>query len=123
MVPILLSWGEKSIPTKMLLDTGATRTFVLPWMMRRLGAPVGDKEQPVKGAGGSIRVKEGTVNMSLLKSHRFGQPESPTKECQVLVPVLEDALPFPVLGRKPFFQGYEVVLRERAGEFVFRTVH
>jgi hypothetical protein len=123
MVPVVLLWGEKSILTKMLLDTGATRTFVLPWMMRRLGAPVVEKEQPVKGAGGSIRAREGTVQISLLKARGFGQPAAPTKECPVLVPVLDDALPFPVLGRKPFFQGYEIVLREREGEIIFRSIH
>jgi hypothetical protein len=122
MVPVLLSWNGKSIRTKMLLDTGATTTFLMPWMARRLGMAVEEKEQIAKGAGGSLKVRPSVVDIELLKSGRYGKPP-PVVRCPVLIPNGEDSLPFAVLGRKPFFQKFEIVIRERDGEFVFRTVH
>jgi hypothetical protein len=122
MVPVALSWNGKSLRTKMLLDTGATTTFIMPWMARRLGLTLGDKDQLAKGAGGSITVRPSEVEMQLLKTGRFG-PAPPVVRCHVLVPAKEDALPFAVLGRKPFFQRFEIILRERDGEFVFRSIH
>lgn len=40
MVPVVLSWGTKGFRTKMLLDTGATSTFLIPDIAEYLGLEI-----------------------------------------------------------------------------------
>lgn len=74
------------------------------------------------GAGRAFQVREATVEIQVEVGHRFGHdPERHV--VPVKVPTEPDAIPFPVLGRKPFFSWYEITIREHREEIVLRRVH
>lgn len=119
MLPVRLSWGEEALKTKMLLDSGATTSFILPWMAEVLGLKVTGDPYEAKGAGGGLMVRQSRVDIQVIKR---GIPDAatPPRPLPVLVPSDEDALPYGVIGREPFFRWYEVIFRQSEEEVVLR---
>lgn len=122
MIPVVLSWGDQGFRTKMLLDTGATSTFLIPDIAEYLGLAVTGEPTEAHGAGRAFTVRDAEVEIQLEVSHSFGaEPEK--HRIPVKVPTEEDAIPFPVLGRKPFFGWYEITIRERKEEVILRRTY
>jgi Aspartyl protease len=122
MVPVILSWKGKGFRTKMLLDTGATTTFLIPDIAEYLNLTVTGEPTEAHGAGRAFAVQDAVVEIQLEVGHQFGgQTEKHT--VPVKVPTEADAIPFPVLGRKPFFRWYEIAIRELNEEIVLRRVY
>ena len=122
MIPVVLSWGAKGFRTKMLLDTGATTTFLIPDIAEYLGLEVTGEPTEAHGAGRAFRVRDAEVEVQLEVGHAFG-PSPEKHRIPVKVPTEADAIPFPVLGRKPFFGWYEITIRELREEIVLRRVY
>jgi hypothetical protein len=119
MVPVVLSWNGKGRRFKMLLDSGATTSFLIPDIAEYLALAVTGEPTEAHGAGRTFWVRDAVVEVQLEVSHAFGaQPEK--HRIPVKVPTDSDAIPFPVLGRKPFFTLYEVTFREAREEIVLR---
>jgi hypothetical protein len=120
MLPVILSWGGRTLKTKMLLDTGAGVSFILPWMARELRLEVDGGNRVAPGAGGDMRVRSSKVNIrpAVLDTRR--KPARRRLLGLVLVTEDDDSLPFPMLGRHPFFNWYDVEIREKDEVFVLR---
>ena len=112
MLPVILSWGNRTLKTKMLLDTGAGVCFILPWMARHLHLRMEGGEGIAPGAGGKIRVQAAAINLQPALRDTNGRPARQRLIEHVLIPTDEGALPFPMLGRHPFFWWYDIELRE-----------
>jgi hypothetical protein len=122
MIPVSYSWKGKGMRTKVLLDTGATTSFLIPDIAEYLGLELTGDPTEAHGAGRAFEVREARVEIQLEVSQRFGAtPER--HEITVKVPTEPDAIPFPVMGRKPFFLWYEITIREVREEIVLRRVH
>jgi len=122
MIPVVLSWQGRGFRTRMLLDTGATSTFLIPDIAEYLGLPVTGEPTEAHGAGRAFLVRDAEVELQLEVGHEFGG-QAEIHRVAVKVPTEADAIPFPVLGRKPFFGWYEVVIREQSEEIVLRRVY
>jgi hypothetical protein len=120
MLPVILSWGNRTLKTKMLLDTGAGVCFILPWMARHLHLKMEEGEGFAPGAGGQIRVQASKLNLQPAVRDTDGRPARPRLIEHVLIPAEEDSLPFPMLGRHPFFWWYDIELREMDEQFILR---
>ncbi len=108
--------------TKVLLDTGATSSFLIPDIAEYLGLELTGLPTEAHGAGQTFTVREAKVEVQLEVAHRFGvAPER--HEIVVKVPTDPEAIPFPVLGREPFFLWYEITIREAQEEIVLRRVY
>jgi hypothetical protein len=120
MLPVILSWGDRTLKTKMLLDTGAGVSFILPWMARQLRLEVDGGDRVAPGAGGDMRVRSSKVNLQPAVLDTDRKPA----RCQlmefVLVTADDDSLPFPMLGRHPFFNWYDVEIREKDDVFILK---
>jgi hypothetical protein len=66
-------------------------------------------------------VRDTEVEIQLEVGHQFGG-QTEKHRVPAKVPTDPDAIPFPVLGRKPFFNWYEIVIRETSEEIVLRRV-
>jgi hypothetical protein len=122
IIPVVLSWGKQGFRTKMLLDTGATSTFLIPDIAEYLGLELSGEPSEAHGAGRAFAVRDAEVEIQLEVAHSFGQPPE-RHRIPVKVPTEADAIPFPVLGRKPFFGWYEITIRERREEIVLRRIY
>lgn len=122
MIPVILTWRGKGFRTRMLLDTGATSTFLIPDIVEYLGLTVRGQPSEAHGAGHTFTVRDSEVEIQLEVGHQFGG-STEKHTVPVKVPTDPDAIPFPVLGRKPFFNWYEIVIREAGEEIVLRRVH
>jgi hypothetical protein len=120
MLPVVLSWGDRTLKTKMLLDTGAGVSFILPWMAKELRLDIDRGDRVAPGAGGDLRVQSSKVRLqpAILDTRR-----KPAK-CHlmefVLITADDDSLPFPMLGRHPFFNWYDVEIREKDDVFILK---
>jgi hypothetical protein len=122
MLPVIISWEGKGFRTRMLLDTGATTSFLVPDIAEYLGLELTGEPTEAHGAGRAFLVRDAKVDIQLETGRKFG-PEPEKHRIPVKVPTEDDAIPFPVLGRKPFFQWYEIVIRELKEEIVLRRVY
>jgi len=120
MLPVILSWGKRTLKTKMLLDTGAGVCFILPWMARHLHLKMDDSEGVAPGAGGKIKVLSSKLNLQPALRDTQGRPARTHLIEHVLIPEQDDKLPFPMLGRHPFFWWYDIELRELDEQFILR---
>jgi hypothetical protein len=120
MLPVILSWGNRTLKTKMLLDTGAGVCFILPWMARHLHLKMDGGEGAAPGAGGMIKVKASRLHLQPAVRDAQGRPARRRLVEHVLIPADEESLPFPMLGRHPFFWWYDIELRELDEMFVLR---
>jgi predicted aspartyl protease len=122
MIPVVLSWRGKGLRTKMLLDTGATTTFLIPDLVEYLELELSGEPKEAHGAGRMFLTRDAEVDIQLEVARQFGaEPE--THRIAVKVPAEADAIPFPVIGRKPFFHFYEISIREREEQVVLRRVY
>lgn len=122
MVPVILSWKGKGMRTKALLDTGATSTFLIPDIAEYLGLEQSGSPTEAHGAGRAFSVREAKVEVQL-ETGRQSRLGTETHTIDVKIPTEPDAIPFPVLGRKPFFYWYEITIRERKEQIVLRRVY
>ncbi len=122
MIPVILSWKGKGMRTKALLDTGATSTFLIPDIAEYLGLELSGNPTEAHGAGRAFSVREAKVEVQL-ETSRQSRPGPETHTIDVKIPTEPDAIPFPVLGRKPFFHFYEITIRERKEQIVMRRVY
>ena len=120
MLPVILSWGKRTLKTKMLLDTGAGVCFILPWMARHLHLKMDDSEGVAPGAGGKIKVLSSKLNLQPALRDTQGRPARTHLIEHVLIPEQDDKLPFPMLGRHPFFWWYDIDVREKDELFVLK---
>lgn len=120
MLPVVLSWGGRSLKTKMLLDTGAGVSFILPWMAKELRLEQDGGNRVAPGAGGNMRVRSSKVRIQPAVLDTAGRPARRRLMEFVLVTADDDSLPFPMLGRHPFFNWYDVEIRETDDVFVLR---
>ena len=120
MLPVILSWGNRTLRTKMLLDTGAGVCFILPWMARHLRLKMDEGEGVAPGAGGQIKVKASKLHLRPALRDTEGRPARQRLVEHVLIPSDEESLPFPMLGRHPFFWWYDIELRELDEMFILR---
>jgi predicted aspartyl protease len=112
MAKAVLSWKGEKATVDMLLDTGANRTFLLSGMAERLGLEVSADTQTAMAGGGTLKVRKAKVEVTLMEP----LPNGRVGRKHLVDPVLiseEGALPFPVLGRKPFLRWYDLKLSER----------
>lgn len=107
----------------MLLDTGATTTFLTPDIAEYLGLELTGEPTEAHGAGRAFQVRNARVEVQLELSRRFVSAELEKHTIDVKVPTEADAIPFPVLGRKPFFSYYEITFREVEETIVLRRVY
>lgn len=120
MLPVILSWGNRTLKTKMLLDTGAGVSFLLPWMARHLHLRIDEDQRSAPGAGGHIRVQASRVNIRPAVPDTNGRPAQPRLMEHVLITADDESLPFPMLGRHPFFTWFDVEIREMDEVFLLR---
>jgi predicted aspartyl protease len=120
MVTVILSWKGQSLETGMLMDTGATTTFLLPWVEEALGLEAAHGDTVAHGAGGSLKVRPSRVNLQIAARDTHGRASTSHLLDPVLILDSDEALPFSVLGRRPFLEWYELTVREPKGEFVLR---
>jgi predicted aspartyl protease len=112
MAKAVLSWKGEKASVDMLMDTGANRTFLLSGMAERLGLEVSSETQTAMAGGGTLKVRRAKVEVTLMEP----LPNGRIGRKHLVDPVLiaeEGALPFPVLGRKPFLRWYDLKLSER----------
>lgn len=120
MLPVILSWGKRTLKTKMLLDTGAGVSFIPPWMARELRLDIDRSERVAPGAGGDMRVQSSKVNIQPAVLDTRRRPARRRLMEFVLVTADDDSLPFPMLGRHPFFNWYNVEIREKDDLFILK---
>ena len=120
MLPVILSWGGRTLKTKMLLDTGAGLSFILPWMARELRLDMDGGDRVAPGAGGDMRVRSSKVNLQPAVLDTGRRPARCRLLDLVLVTADDDSLPFPMLGRHPFFNWYNVEIREKDDVFILK---
>ncbi|MBM4250003.1 MAG: hypothetical protein FJ149_11375 [Euryarchaeota archaeon] len=120
MLPVVLSWGDRTLKTKMLLDTGAGVSFILPWMARHLGLTIDGGDRVAPGAGGEMRVRSSKVDIRPAVLDTRGRPARCRRLGFVLVTEDDDTLPFPMLGRHPFFNWYDVEIKEKDDVFILK---
>lgn len=106
--------------TKMLLDTGAGVSFILPWMARHLGLTIDGGDRVAPGAGGEMRVRSSKVDIRPAVLDTRGRPARCRRLGFVLVTEDDDTLPFPMLGRHPFFNWYDVEIKEKDDVFILK---
>ena len=120
MLPVVLSWNGRALKTKMLLDTGAGVSFILPWMARQFGLELTDTGGVAPGAGGEMRVRSTKLDLRPAVLDLDRRPAKARRMDFVLVTEDDDSLPFPMLGRHPFFNWYDVEIRETDDVFVLK---
>jgi hypothetical protein len=116
MASTVLTWKGKKQRALMLVDTGATRTFLLASLADLLSLDISSEIQTAQAGGGTLKVRRAKVGLSLEEPAEGGR----IGRTHILDPVLvveEGALPFPVLGRKPFLRWYDLKLSEFEQEF------
>lgn len=119
MLLVRLSWNGRALKTRMLLDTGATTSMILPWMAEVLGLTMQGDPFDATGAGGKLKVRVSEVDIQIPR-RGLGDADQPVKLLPVLVTVEPDAIPYGVLGRDPFFKWFEVIFRQADEEVVLR---
>ena len=121
MLPVILSWGDRTLKTKMLLDTGAGVSFIPPWMAKELRLDIDRSDRVAPGAGGNLRVQSSKVNIRPAVLDTKRRPARSRLMEFVLITADDDSLPFPMLGRHPFFNWYDVEIREKDGVFILNA--
>jgi len=120
MLPVVLSWGKRTLKTKMLLDTGAGVSFIPPWMAKELRLDIDGRDRVAPGAGGNLRVQSSKVNIRPAVLDTKRRPARSRLMEFVLITADDDSLPFPMLGRHPFFNWYDVEIKEKDDVFVLK---
>jgi predicted aspartyl protease len=116
MATAVLSGKHEKLRIKLLVDTGANRTFLPEWIARRLDLDLAPAPRDAQVAGGTLKVQASRVTISLADP----DPDGRVGRTHVLDPVLivdDTSLPFPVLGRQPFLHWYRLVVTESNQEF------
>ncbi len=127
MVPMVLSWRGHPLEVSMLLDTGSDSTFLRASLARELGLEVSPPDRHIRGAGpdesGWFSASPSKVYGSIDQLDTHGKRGRPHLLDPVIIPVSDDVLPMSVLGREPFMETYEVIIRQKEQKFVLRELH
>lgn len=122
MMPVTFwhSTGER-IDTLILIDSGADLSMIPKRIAQSLGI---DFESCPKGVTGGVGGKTNVVMSAI--SIRFGHgKETYELEIPVQIPIKKE-IPYPLLGREPFFRFFDVSFRmgfcEDKGKFVIKEV-
>ncbi len=102
------------------MDTGAGVSFILPWMAKELRLDVDGGDSVAPGAGGNMRVRSSKVNIQPAMLDTSRKPAQCRLMEFVLVTAQDDSLPFPMLGRHPFFNWFDIEIRERDDVFILK---
>jgi len=116
MATAVLSGKREKLRIKLLVDTGANRTFLPEWIARKLELDLAPAPRDAQVAGGTLKVQASRVTLSLADA----DPDGRVGRAHVVDPVLisdDNSLPFPVLGRQPFLRWYRLVVTESEQEF------
>jgi predicted aspartyl protease len=111
MATAVLSGEDESIRVKLLVDTGASQTFLPTRIARKLKLQLVPSARSTEVAGGTMKIHVGRVRISLADPH----PEGRVGRSHVINPVMvvdDTAIPFPVLGREPFLRWYRLTVSE-----------
>lgn len=111
MATVVLSGMGERIRVKLMVDTGASRTFLPDRIAKKLKLDLTPSSQQTQAGGGSLKVQIASVGISLADA----DPDGPVGKEHLLNPVLivdDDALPFPILGRSPFLNWYRLMISE-----------
>jgi len=111
MATAVLSGDKESIRVKLLVDTGASQTFLPHRIARKLKLDLIPTSHYTEVAGGTMKIHVGRVKISLADPN----PEGRVGQAHVLNPVMivdDAAIPFPVLGRRPFLRWYKLTVSE-----------
>ena len=120
MVPVRLRWKGDPIEIVMMMDTGATLSVLPPKMAKDLGLELGPPGHPGRGLGGDVAVRPSKVRPQLAVRDRLGVVGRDWPLDPVMVAASDEAVPVPILGRRPFLRHHELIVREDKGEFVLR---
>ena len=127
MVPMVLSWRGHPLEVSMFLDTGSDSTFLRTSLARELGLEAGPPDRHVRGAGPGksawFPASPSKVYGSIDHVDTSGKRGRPHLLDPVTIPVSDEALPMSVLGREPFMEAYEIIIRQKQREFVLRELH
>ena len=118
MVHVRLSWKGEPTYVDMMMDSGATLSILPPRIAEELGA----MGPPGKGIGGTIQIRPAKVYLQLATSDTSGKTGRAWLLDPVMVASSDEAVPVPLLGRRPFLLHHELAIREDQGEFVLREV-
>jgi predicted aspartyl protease len=112
-IPITLSWNGKAITVVALLDSGSDFASIPKDLAEALGLIMSSKEREVVGVGGKVRTKASQVNMTVENIHLGRIPIEITEYLQ---------LDFPIIGRIPFFQIFDITFRENSNRIILNKV-
>jgi hypothetical protein len=122
MVHARLWWRGEPTLVDMMMDTGATLTLLPPWLAKVLDLDLGPPGPPGKGIGGSVDLRPSKVVFQLATKDTHGHEGRARELWPVMVASSDEAVPVPLLGRRPFLLHHELIVNETAGEFVLREL-
>lgn len=117
-IPIRLSYNGKFVNVIALVDSGSDISLIPKGLAEILELNLNVKKREVVGIGGELPVKRTGVNLSLI-----------TKDDKIIhlgkMPVdvpLDENFGYVILGRIPFFEGFEVTFKENKKRTVLTLV-
>jgi len=112
-IPVTLSWNGKTITVVALLDSGSDFSSIPKDLAEALGLIISSKEREVVGVGGKIKTKSSQVNITIENIHLGRIPIEVTEDPQ---------LDFPIIGRIPFFQIFDITFRENSNRIILNKI-
>jgi predicted aspartyl protease len=112
-IPVTLSWDGKVITVVALLDSGSDFSSIPVSLAEALGLVISNKEREIVGIGGKIKTKTSQVNMSVEDIHLGRMPIEVTESPE---------LDFPIIGRIPFFQIFDITFRENSNRIILNKI-
>jgi predicted aspartyl protease len=119
---VRLSWGRAHLETKMVVDTGSTFSVLPSDMAEILGLPLAERTLERAAVGGPVPARGSKVHLQVLSPDLAAKTLLSFRLNPVLVTERGRDTPVALLGRKPFFERYELILREKRQEFVLQEV-
>lgn len=116
MAFVALSWKGPPAHDTMLVDTGAESSFLTPDIAAFLELELG-KERWVYPIGQKFKARASQVRIQLVSADGG---RSVPRMLDILVPLENELLEVPIIGRSPFLDSYELTLRNWKRELVLR---
>ncbi|MDE1821868.1 MAG: aspartyl protease family protein [Euryarchaeota archaeon] len=117
---VRLSWGRSHLETRMVIDTGSTFSAVPSEVAEVLGLEKGDRTQERAAVGGPVPARASRVHLHVLSPDLEGKVLLSFPLDPILVTEKGRDTPVALLGRRPFFEHYDLILRERRHQFVLQ---
>ncbi len=110
IIPVLLKHEEKEVILGMLVDSGADYCIITRGIAKDLGLDIEScPTETTVGIGGTANVRKTDLEMTF---YRYGTGFSTTASIRVMVDPASQ-LPYPLLGRVPVFDLFDVTFRQR----------